>query len=474
MLYLFLLVVLFLLPAFYLLYLFNREELNLPPSPPELPIIGNLYQVGKLPHRSFQALSWAFNASLFWEGSDKIMKTHDLAFRPQAKALEVITYQYRDLAFCPYGEYWKQVRKICVVELLSQKRVQSFQFVREQEVAKLVEKIKRSCLDGAVINLSRMLLSVSNNMISRTALGRVYEEESGKKNFGDLAKGWIDLLGSLCFKDTVPSLGWMDVLSGFNARLDSTFRALDEFLDQVIEQHRESENYDEQDFVNILLRLQKDGSLGLDLTPDNIKAILMSMFVGGTDTTAATLEWAMAELVRNPSIMRKAQEEIRRVAGEKSEVCESDVNEMSFLKCIMKESIRLHSVAIIMRETRSTAKLGGYDIPRKTRVLISTWGIHRDPNVWDKPEEFIPERFADSSIDFLDGQLMPFGGGRRVCPGMRLAIAEMECVLANLLYWFDWELPNGEVPQDLDMSEVNSVVIRKKAPLLLMPRLHSP
>jgi cytochrome P450 len=200
------------------------------------------------------------------------------------------------------------------------------------------------------------------------------------------------------------------------------------------------------------------------------------MFVGGTDTTSTTMQWAMAELVKNPSIMKKAQEEVRRVVGEKSKVDEADIDQMDYLKCIVKETLRLHAPLMITRGSSAIAKLEGYDIPPKTIILINAWAIQRDPKLWDRADEFLPERFVNNPIDFKGqhDQFIPFGMGRRGCPGKSFAITEAEYVLANLLYWFDWELPDGANREDLDMSEVYRVVICKKVPLLLVPLLHSP
>jgi len=198
------------------------------------------------------------------------------------------------------------------------------------------------------------------------------------------------------------------------------------------------------------------------------------MFVAGTDTTSTVLEWSMAELVKNPSIMKRAQEEVRRVVNKKSKIDVNDINKMDYLKCIFKEILRLHPPLplSIPRETITSVKIGGYDIPAKTKVFANIWAIQRDPKVWERPEEFIPERFEDNPIDYKgqDFEFIPFGGGRRGCPGMTFGVASVENVVANLLCWFDWKL-KGE---DLDMTEINALTASKKIPLHLVPTLHSP
>ncbi|TXG50184.1 hypothetical protein EZV62_022708 [Acer yangbiense] len=199
------------------------------------------------------------------------------------------------------------------------------------------------------------------------------------------------------------------------------------------------------------------------------------MFIGGTDTTALTIEWAMAEVMKNPSLMRKAQEEVRRVVGGKQKIDETDINQMEYLKCIVKETLRLHAPLLTSRATAVSAKLRGYDIPPKTIVLINSWAIQRDPKLRDRPEEFIPDRFANISVDFhgQHNQFIPFGAGRNGCPAILFANIEAEYMLANLLYWFDWNLPDCGRGEDLDMSDAYVLVIRKKFPLRLVPVMHS-
>lgn len=195
------------------------------------------------------------------------------------------------------------------------------------------------------------------------------------------------------------------------------------------------------------------------------------MFFGGTDTTSATLEWTISELMRHPSIMKKAKEEVRRVVGNKSKVEENDINEMPYLKCVVKETLRLRPATPLMspRETISSVNLKGYYIPEKTMVYVNNWAIQRDPKNWENPEEFMPERFEHSQVDFRgrDFQYIPFGFGRRGCPGMNFGIAMVEYILATLLYWYDWETNSGK--QDIDMSEVFGLVVSKKEPLHLKP-----
>ncbi|XXG88902.1 hypothetical protein AAC387_Pa12g1039 [Persea americana] len=209
---------------------------------------------------------------------------------------------------------------------------------------------------------------------------------------------------------------------------------------------------------------------------DSVRAIIVDMFNAGTETTATTIEWAMAELIKNPEVMKKAQEEVRRLMGRKGKVEENHLYQMHYLKCVIKETLRLHPVAPLLtpKESNAAVMLQGYFIPPKTRVIVNAWAIGRDPKSWERPEEFLPERFSNSPVDFKgqDFQFIPFGAGRRACPGISFAIPTMELALASLLYFFDWKMPNGMKQEDLDMSEAGGVIVCLRSPLLLIPVAH--
>ncbi|RDY00012.1 Cytochrome P450 71A1, partial [Mucuna pruriens] len=461
-----------------------KPSLNLPPSPRKLPIIGNLHQVGTLPYRSFRALSQKHGSlmllqlgqipTLVVSSADvvrEIMKTNDVTFsnRPQIAAANNLLYGCNSIGFTSYGESWKQKRKICVLELLSPKRVQSFSLVREEEVAEMLNKIREASLsDSSSVNLSELLSETANNIISKCALGHKCSTDDCYIRINELARRVMIQLGIVTVGDRFPLLGWVDFLTGQIQEFKATFGALDALFDKVIAEHREADHCStEKDFVDILIQLQEDGMPDSQLTNDDIKSLLLDMFVAGSDTTASTLEWAFAELMKNPMKLKKAQEEVRKFVGHKSKVEENDINQMDYMKCIIKETLRLHPPAplLVPKETASSVKLRGYDIPAKAMVYVNVWAIQRDPELWERPEEFIPERFDNSQVHFRgqDFQFIPFGFGRRACPGTTFGLASVEYALANLLYRFNWKLPASDTSgQDIDMGETYGLVTSMK------------
>ncbi|XP_010916488.1 cytochrome P450 71A1 [Elaeis guineensis] len=473
----------------------KRGELRSLPSPPRVPVIGNLHQLGSLAHRSLQSLSEKYGPVMLFhfgriptvivsspQAAQEVMKTQDLAFasRPKSSMADGLLYNSHDVAFSPYGEYWRQVRRICVVHLLGLRRVQSYRLVREEEVAAMIDDVRRAASSTQPVNLSKLISTLTYDIICRVAFGRKYhEEEGGENGVREMLSEFTALLGTFPMRDFIPWLGWVDWLRGLDARVRNTSKQIDCLIDRVIEDHLHDKSAggdaykDSGDFVDVLLSLDddKDHSIGSSLGKDSIKALIMDMFAAGTDTTYTVIEWVMAELVRHPRDMNRVQEEVRKVVGLKEKIEEELLDEMNYLKAVIKEALRLHPPIslLVPRESIEDTKLQGYDIPAGTRVVINAWAIARDPRSWERAEEFWPDRFLNSSVDFKgqDFQFIPFGAGRRGCPGIGFAISTIELALANLLHHFDWDLPDGMKEESLEMTESTGLTAHKKLNLIL-------
>ncbi|CAN0872249.1 Cytochrome P450 83B1 [Linum grandiflorum] len=373
----------------------------------------------------------------------EIMKTHDLTFsnRQSITGQQKLSYNGLDLAFAPYGPYWREMKKICVVHLLNSRRVQSFHSIREFVVSKMIDKISSTSFGPAYkpCNLSEAVASLTITIICRVAFGQRYEEEGIERT---------SRLQSLLKETQV-----MFTSFSFSDNFDAFYQ---EIIDEHLDPNRAKPN--QEDILDVLLHIWKDQSCKVRLTFDHIKAILMNIFVGGTDTSAATIVWAMTYLMKNPITMRKAQEEVRHAVGKKRGfVNEEDTQKLSYLKAVVKETMRLQPSVPIMvpRESTESCNLGGYDIPAKTVVYINAWAIGRDTEAWGRG---------------LDFELIPFGAGRRICPGIHMGLSTVELSLANLLYAFDWEMPVGMKSEDLDMEVLPGITMHKKKDLCLVAK----
>ncbi|KAL8225740.1 hypothetical protein R6Q57_018297 [Mikania cordata] len=278
------------------------------------------------------------------------------------------------------------------------------------------------------------------------------------------------------FRDHFPFMGWLDILNGNMARLEKNFKDLDEFYQELIDEHVNSNkpNNIEEDMVDILLKLKQESDSTVPLTYDHIKGVLMNILLGGTETSATTVVWAMTLLMKNPQSLKKVQQEVRNAIGNKGRVHEDDLYKLKYLKSVIKETYRLHPVVplLIPHESRDRCVLGGYEIPKKTIVHVNAWAIGRDPECWERPEVFEPERFMGSRIDYKgnDYELIPFGSGRRGCPGMSLGATIVEVTLSNLVYSFDWELVEGM--SDIDTLTSPGTIARKKNDLRLVAKVY--
>ncbi|XP_050282566.1 premnaspirodiene oxygenase-like isoform X3 [Quercus robur] len=420
---------------------------KLPPGPWKLPLIGNLHQLFfSLPHRSLRDLAKKYGPIMQLQLGEvlaiiisspkvveEVLKTHDtaLANRPSVLAIEAMSYGNSE---------------------------------------------------GVPINLSEKIFSSTYCIASRAAIGKKCKYE---KEFISLIQETFTLSGGFDLPDLFPSLKFLGFLTGMKSALEKIQQNLDKILDDIVNEHKmkriaTSTNKHEpgpgdedgdDDLVDVLLKLQEMGELEFSITSNHIKAVTQDIFTGASETSASTIEWAMSELLRNPRVMEKAQAEVRQVLQGRRNLDETYIHKLDYLKLVVKETLRLHPPgALVPRESREKCEINGYEIPSNTKVIINIWAIGRDPEYWIDADCFWPERFHGSSIDLkgTNFEFIPFGGGRRICPGMSFALAIVELVLSQLLFHFNWKLPNDTKLEELDISESLGLTCRRRNDLYVI------
>nr|Q6WKZ1.1 RecName: Full=Cytochrome P450 71D18; AltName: Full=(-)-(4S)-Limonene-6-hydroxylase [Mentha x gracilis]Q9XHE8.1 RecName: Full=Cytochrome P450 71D18; AltName: Full=(-)-(4S)-Limonene-6-hydroxylase [Mentha spicata]AAD44150.1 cytochrome p450 [Mentha spicata]AAQ18706.1 limonene-6-hydroxylase [Mentha x gracilis] len=466
----------------------SKSQQNLPPSPPKLPVIGHLHFLwGGLPQHVFRSIAQKYGPVAHVqlgevysvvlssaEAAKQAMKVLDPNFADRFDGIgsRTMWYDKDDIIFSPYNDHWRQMRRICVTELLSPKNVRSFGYIRQEEIERLIRLLGSS--GGAPVDVTEEVSKMSCVVVCRAAFGSVLKDQG---SLAELVKESLALASGFELADLYPSSWLLNLLSLNKYRLQRMRRRLDHILDGFLEEHREKKSgeFGGEDIVDVLFRMQKGSDIKIPITSNCIKGFIFDTFSAGAETSSTTISWALSELMRNPAKMAKVQAEVREALKGKTVVDLSEVQELKYLRSVLKETLRLHPpFPLIPRQSREECEVNGYTIPAKTRIFINVWAIGRDPQYWEDPDTFRPERFDEVSRDFMgnDFEFIPFGAGRRICPGLHFGLANVEIPLAQLLYHFDWKLPQGMTDADLDMTETPGLSGPKKKNVCLVPTLY--
>nr|AGT55835.1 flavonoid 3'-hydroxylase [Lycium ruthenicum] len=490
----------FLLHFILCLFFRKRYPLPLPPGPKPWPIIGNIVHLGPKPHQSTAAMARTYGPLMHLKmgfvdvvvaasGSvaAQFLKTHDANFssRPPNSGAKHLAYNYHDLVFAPYGPRWRMLRKICSVHLFSAKALDDFRYVRQDEVRTLTRALASA--GQTPVKLGQLLNVCATNALARVMLGkRVFADGTSgidpqAEEFKSMCVEMMVLAGVFNIGDFIPALDCLDI-QGVAAKMKKLHARFDAFLTSILEEHkgkRFGETKKEQgDLLSTLISLKnEDDDNGGKLTETEIKALLLNLFVAGTDTSSSTVEWAIAELIRNPRILAQAQQEIDKVVGKNRLVMESDLAQLTYLEAIVKETFRLHpsTPLSLPRIASDSCEINGYFIPKGSTLLVNVWAIARDPNEWADPLEFRPERFLPGGerpkvdVKGNDFEVIPFGAGRRICAGMSLGIRMVQLMTATLIHSFNWNLPSGQLPEKLNMEEAFGLTLQRADPLTVHP-----
>ncbi|XP_057851881.2 cytochrome P450 750A1 isoform X2 [Cryptomeria japonica] len=402
-----------------------RKMSKMVPGPTPLPIIGNLHLISSLPHRSLATLAHKYGPimTLYFgskpaivlsssEMAQQVLKTHDSIFanRPVIEDHNYILSPYK-IASAQYGPYWKLLRRIFIQEILSPKRMDSFKSLRAQEMSAMMQSILETALINAkggvnslATDLSKEVTYLTSNILSRITFGKkCYESHLGEKTFKEYLDEVLPALSGFNYRDFIPLLRWLDWhgLKKREAEITKIFNGyFERIVDEHVERRKKSSNLDCEDLVDVLLCMSEDESMEIKITRDHIRTVIFDI-----DTSGSTLEWAMCELLRNPSAMERAQLELDAVVGRNSMVQESDLPHLQYLQSVVKETLRLYPPGplLLPHQSMKHCTIAGYEIPQNTRVIINAWAIGRDPTAWEEPDFFKPERFFQSKIDVKAG-----------------------------------------------------------------------
>ncbi|KAH6772433.1 cytochrome P450 [Perilla frutescens var. frutescens] len=474
-----------------------RLRYRIPPGPRPWPVVGNLYDVKPVRFRCYAEWARSYGPILsVWFGSTlnvivsntelakEVLKEKDgqLADRHRSRSAVKLSRDGQDLIWADYGPHYVKVRKVCTVVLFSPKRLESLRPIREDEIAVMLESIFQdsAAASGKPVVIKKYLASMAFHNITRLVFGKRFVDGQGAvdkqgQEFKAIAINGLKLGASLAMAEHIPWLRWMfpldeDAFTQHGVRMERLTR--DIMHEHTLARHKTggAKNH----FFDALLTLKDE----YDLSEDTIIALLWDMIAAGMDTPAISVEWAMAELVRNPRVQKKAQEELDRVIGHDRVMTELDIPNLPYLQCVVKESLRLHPPTPLMLPHRanSDVKIGGYNIPKGSNVHVNVWAVARDPVVWKDPLEFRPERFVEEDVDIKghDFRLLPFGAGRRVCPGAQLGLDLSTSMIGHLLHQFEWSPPSGVRAEEIDLRENPGTVTYMKTPVEAVPKPRLP
>ncbi|KAD4585006.1 hypothetical protein E3N88_22607 [Mikania micrantha] len=402
------------------------------------------------------------------EAAKEVLKTQDrqLSGRSIPDALQQTFIDYYFVWARDCNEHWKSCRTLCRAELFSAKAIEGQSNLRNEKLGHMLDFLNNT--QGKAIKVEELIFTTLINTLSNVLFSKDFLDLKDDETAHRLKFGLFKILENSVtpnVSDFFPIVGGLD-LQGLRKDCLNHLDELSSFSEAIVKQRRAQIASkvvvadDKKDFLDRLLEL--------NFTTSQINILVLELCIAGTDTVVTTMEWAMAELIKNKDIFLKVQQELTQELNFDT-IMNSDLSKFPYFNACIKETLRLHPVVpvLIPRRALEACDVMGYTIPQNAQVWVNVWAISHDPKVWEDPNTFKPERFLGSNIDYMghDYEFIPFGGGRRMCPGLPSGVKSLHIILASLIVGYDWALPNGEDPTKLDMTEKFGVTLQKEKPL---------
>ncbi|KAJ4972773.1 hypothetical protein NE237_005947 [Protea cynaroides] len=484
----------------------NTNKRLAPEAAGAWPIIGHLLLLGgnSIPHIALGALADKYGPAFTirlgmqpafvvssWEVAKECFSTNDraLATRPKAIATKLMGYNYAMFGFTHYGNYWREIRKIATLELLSNRRLEMLKHVRASQIKAFIKDLYNGGQNAGLVDMKKWFGDLTFSIIVRMVAGKQYFGPQSSAADAKEAllcqegvRDFFHYIGLFVVSDAFPFLEGLD-LQGYEKAMKKTAKNLDSIVEGWLKEHKQkrlSADYDkaksDHDFMDAMISIMEDPKLDDYDANTIIKATCLSMILGANDTTVVTFTWLLSILINNRHALKRAQDELDTHVGRERQVDESDIVKLEYLQAIVKETLRLYPAAPLAaaHEAIEEFTIAGYHVPVGTRIIPNLYKIQRDPSIWSDPSEFRPERFLTSHVNIdLKGQhfeYIPFGSGRRMCPGISFALQVLHLGLAHLVHGFEFETSSGE---PMDMTESPGLTNMKATPLevFLSPRL---
>ncbi|CAN1776209.1 Cytochrome P450 81Q32 [Linum perenne] len=460
---------------------FKNKLHNLPPSPfPSLPIIGHLHLLRRPLHRSLSQISAQHGPLVLLQfGLRRVLlisspalaqdcfTKNDVVFanRPWMAVGRRLAYNCTTLAWAPYGDHWRNLRRIASTHLLSSHRIQSLSEIRANEVKTLIRWLAGKSSRGMekVVDMKVSLFELTLNVMMSMIAGKRYygdnvSDAEEARRFRGIQEETMRLAGETNLEDFLPWVRSKDL----ERRMGECHRKRDSFFQELIEEWRKKEQSHLNSSTERKCLIQEPEYC----TDDIIKGMIMVLLSAGTETSSNTVEWALSLLLKHPHTLKAAQLEIDTLVGTERLVEETDLGKLHYLQGIINETMRKYPALplLVPHESSEECVVGGYKVPSGTILLVNSWAIHNDAKIWDDPDEFKPERFEEGGG--RDGlKFMAFGYGRRSCPGEGLGMRMVSLTLAALIQCFEWEIDH-----EVDMSEETGFTMAKALPLKVKSR----